>query len=168
MKPINYIKGDATNPIGNGNKIIIHCCNDVGAWGAGFVLALSRRFPTVEYAYRYWFKEIDDELIDTTIYSKTGPCVLGEVQFCKVNNNIWVANMIGQHNIGFINNLPPIRYDAIETCLNKVAKNAKDINASIHCPRFGSGLAGGNWLEIEKLINKTLILNNISVTVYAF
>jgi len=27
MKEITYIDGDATNPKGNGNKIIVHVCN---------------------------------------------------------------------------------------------------------------------------------------------
>jgi hypothetical protein len=40
---IQYIAGDATAPIGDGNKIIAHVCNDIGAWGAGFVLAISKR-----------------------------------------------------------------------------------------------------------------------------
>lgn len=39
---IIYIKGDATSPISPGNKIITHICNDIGGWGKGFVLALSK------------------------------------------------------------------------------------------------------------------------------
>ena len=41
--PIQFITGDATAPIGKGNRIIAHVCNDIGAWGAGFVLAISKR-----------------------------------------------------------------------------------------------------------------------------
>ena len=33
-------------------------------------------------------------------------------------------------------------------------------------PRIGCGLAGGNWIEIEKIINDTLIKENINVWVY--
>jgi len=32
---IKYIKGDATNPAGEGNKLIVHICNDIGGWGKG-------------------------------------------------------------------------------------------------------------------------------------
>jgi len=30
MKDINYIIGDVTDPQGDGKKLIIHCCNDLG------------------------------------------------------------------------------------------------------------------------------------------
>jgi hypothetical protein len=33
MKTILYLKGDATNPQVEGNKIIAHICNDIGGWG---------------------------------------------------------------------------------------------------------------------------------------
>ena len=33
---INYLKGDATVPLGDGPKIIVHVCNDIGEWGKGF------------------------------------------------------------------------------------------------------------------------------------
>ena len=42
--PIFYIQGDATKPIGNDNRLIIHCCNNIGKWGEGFVLALNKRW----------------------------------------------------------------------------------------------------------------------------
>lgn len=31
MSKINYIKRDATAPIGKGLKVIVHVCNDIGA-----------------------------------------------------------------------------------------------------------------------------------------
>ncbi|GGJ45802.1 hypothetical protein GCM10010121_066360 [Streptomyces brasiliensis] len=45
MSEIKYVRGDATVPSGKGVKAIAHVCNDVGGWGKGFVLALSRRWP---------------------------------------------------------------------------------------------------------------------------
>ena len=49
MNKIIYLKGDATKPEGLGTKIIAHVCNDVGLWGKGFVLAVSKRwkFPEI-------------------------------------------------------------------------------------------------------------------------
>lgn len=32
MEIINYIRGDATQPAGDGNTIIVHVCNDIGAF----------------------------------------------------------------------------------------------------------------------------------------
>lgn len=155
MESINYIKGDATNPQGLGNKLIVHICNDIGAWGKGFVLAISKKWREPEREYREWYKSQTD-------------FGLGKVQFVKVEPDTFVANMIGQHKIRKTNGLAPIRYDSVEECLNKVADFAIENQTSIHMPRIGCGLAGGNWIEIEKIINRTLIDKDIKVTVYDF
>jgi len=74
--------------------------------------------------------------------------------------------MIAQHGVKSTENGPPIRYEAVEICLGKVAQNAKNKKASIHMPRLGCGLAGGKWDEIESIIQKTLSLQDIPVFVY--
>lgn len=156
MNDINYLKGDATRPTAPGNKIIVHVCNDVGGWGKGFVVAISRRWPEPERAYREWFKTKTD-------------FVLGEVRFIQVEQDTWVANLIGQHKMNKDEQgQAPIRYEAIETGLGKVTNFAKEINASVHMPRIGCGLAGGSWDKIEPLITKTLSAQNVPVTVYDF
>ena len=53
---INYLKGDATAPSVRGNKIIAHVCNDLGGWGKGFVLEISKRWEEPEIQYRAWHK----------------------------------------------------------------------------------------------------------------
>lgn len=151
---IEYIKGDATNPIGEGNKIIAHICNDIGKWGKGFVMALSKKWESPKSEYISWFE-------------KKGILNLGEVQFVQVEENIWVANMIGQHRIRKgVNGTAPIRYQAVEIALQKVAEEAFKANASVHMPRIGTGLAGGKWEEIELLIEKTLLVKGIQTIVY--
>ena len=156
MIEIKYMKGDATLPIGEGNKIIVHVCNDIGGWGKGFVVAISKRWKAPEAAFRVWYK------------SKKN-FQLGEVQFVKVKEDLWIANLIGQHKIrrGQHGNVP-IRYDAIEKGLRKVAKEANDLSASVHMPRIGCGLAGGKWEEIEPIIEKTILKKNIKTIVYDF
>jgi hypothetical protein len=52
---IGYRVGDATAPAAEGQKIIAHICNDQGAWGKGFVLALSRRWKQPAAAFKAWF-----------------------------------------------------------------------------------------------------------------
>ncbi|QAA32377.1 macro domain-containing protein [Clostridium manihotivorum] len=153
-KEIIYLKGDATNPNVGGNKIIAHICNDIGAWGKGFVLAVSRSWSEPENQYKAWYKVGDD-------------FKLGKVQFVQVSDEIYVANMIGQRGIRRgKTGTPPIRYEAVDQCLEEVAKKAIELDASIHMPRIGCGLAGGKWEEIEKLINKNIISKNIDVYVY--
>ena len=70
MESINYIKGDATNPHGIGDKVIVHICNDIGAWGKGFVLAISKKWKEPEKEYKNWYKsQMDFELGESSIYS---------------------------------------------------------------------------------------------------
>ncbi len=61
---IQYIKGDATKPISDGNKIIVHICNDIGGWGKGFVMAITKRWTEPENKYRGWFKSQDNFSLD--------------------------------------------------------------------------------------------------------
>ena len=52
--------------------------------------------------------------------------------------------MIGQHKtITNSKGIPPIRYEAVEKCLEKLSYDTLKLNASIHMPRIGCGLAGG-------------------------
>lgn len=153
---IEYFKGDATNPQKTGNKIIVHVCNDIGGWGKGFVMAISKRWAAPETAYRAWYKSQQDFF-------------LGAVQLVQVQEDCWIANVIGQHKINKDENgNPPIRYDAISKGLETVALSAKELNASIHMPRIGCGLAGGTWDKIEPIIQTTLLCKMIQVTVYDF
>ena len=62
--------------------------------------------------------------------------------------------------------MPPIRYEALEECLEKTAQKAVELEASIHMPRIGCGFAGGSWKTIEDIILKTINLKNIEVYVY--
>ncbi|MDF2551740.1 MAG: Appr-p processing protein [Chryseobacterium sp.] len=156
MKTIQYLKGDATDPQIEGNKIIAHICNDIGGWGKGFVMAISKRWKKPENEYREWFQSKEN-------------FNLGEIQIIQVENDIWICNMIGQHKtITNSKGIPPIRYEAVEKCLEKLTDEVLKLNASIHMPRIGCGLAGGNWEEIEPIIEKTLLKNNVKVYVYDF
>ena len=153
---IKYVKGDATQPIGQGNKIIVHVCNDVGGWGKGFVMAISKRWKEPETKYREWSK--DGRGFE-----------LGEVQFVHVETTVWVANLIGQRDLKHGNDgTPPIRYEAIRRGLASVSEFAGQINGSVHMPRIGCGLAGGTWDQVEPLITHALTGTGIETVVYDF
>lgn len=153
MTKITYVVGDATYPADCGSAIIAHVCNDVGAWGRGFVLALSKRWSEPELSYRRLAKF---------------PLALGSVQFVTVTQDITVANMIAQHDIKYKDHMPPIRYTALEECLDKVSKYAHLVHASVHMPRIGCGLAGGEWYMVQDIIESTLCKRNLVVFVYDF
>jgi len=156
MSKITYIKGDATKPIGDGNKIIVHVCNDIGGWGKGFVMALSNKWKKPELEYRNWYKSKEN-------------FELGAVQFIKVEEDIWIANLIGQRDIKKDKDgNPPIRYNAIKAGMKEVQIFAEKLNASVHMPRIGCGLAGGKWEFIEPIINDELVTFNRETIVYDF
>ncbi|EIQ01078.1 putative phosphatase, C-terminal domain of histone macro H2A1 like protein [Opitutaceae bacterium TAV1] len=154
MSTLTHLTGDATRPVGPGSKIIVHCCNDIGAWGAGFVLALSRRWPQPETEYR--------------TSARVSELVLGEIQLVPVEQDITVVNLIGQHGTGHRNGVPPIRYEAISEGLSKLAVHARHHGASVHMPKMGAGLAGGDWDQIEEIVRNTLCAAGIPVFVYTF
>ena len=166
---LRYVVGDATLPIGGSLRYILQVCNDIGAYGAGFSGALSRKWPTVESKYRMWWRE------------RQGSLKLGDIQEIMVQSDIRVINMIGQH--GVINwngkpgtmsefstedGLPPIRYDALEECLSKAGILISQEKGAAHMPRIGCGLAGGKWENVEPLIVEQLNKRGINVTVYDF
>lgn len=155
MKTIDYLVGDATRPQGAGNKIIAHICNDIGAWGRGFVLVLSKTSPLPERSFREWYtgREQND-------------FALGAVQFVSISSETVVANMIGQHGIRRQGGMPPIRYEAVETALKTVGEKAILTQSSVHLPRIGCGLAGGEWSRIEPLIEKQICDKGVTVFVY--
>ncbi len=137
--------------------MIAHICNDVGAWGKGFVLAISRRWKKPASEFKAW-------------YAGSGDCPfeLGQVQFVAVGDDLWVANMIGQHGLGARAGVIPLRYDALRDSLVKVAQFSAEHGASVHMPRIGCGLAGGAWDRVEPIIAECLLSQGISVYVYDY
>lgn len=154
---LTVLKGDASSPQAKGPKIIAHVCNDIGGWGKGFVLALSKRWSGPEAEYRAWHR------------GRSGNDFgLGAVQLVQVLPDVWVANMIGQRGIRTGSAGPPVRYEAIERCLTVLAGHAAALEASVHMPRIGCGLAGGQWARVEPLVRDRLCAKGVPVTVYDF
>lgn len=150
---IMYIQGDATKPIGTGKKIIAHCCNNIGGWGSGFVVALSERWTGPEQAYRKMHES----------NSKDFHKLLGAVQFVPVGDDIFVANIIGQNGTVSQDNPQPVVYEALEAGLLAVGNLALEEGATVHMPRLGCGLAGGSWAIVEEIIQRTI---KVPVVVY--
>ncbi len=134
--------------------MIPHVCNNVYAFGAGFALATARKYPAAKTAY------LDQEKLE-----------LGETQFVEVSDpaesKIIIANMVAQHRLGSINGVPPIRYDALRKCMEQVKEyiEKSGITFEVHAPKFGAGLAQGDWSKIEPLIEE--LWGNFDVTVYS-
>lgn len=155
---IKYLKGDATEPIIIDNKysVICHCCNALGAWGKGFVIPLGKKYPRAKEKYLEFIKMSNKDNR------------LGSVSFAKVTDNIIVANIIGQYNIYPKNGKIPLDYDALEKGFKVIINTFKMHNMplTVHMPKIGCGLAGGDWNRVENIIKNTFINENIEVYVY--
>lgn len=152
----------AVNGQHNGTSIFIpHVCNNINLFGAGFAAQVADKFPTVKDNFHLLGQK-----------SK-----LGYVQNVLVTENksyghrLYICNMIAQNGVKGPKNNRPLNYGALCYCMNDIKnfivhlKKNGDINkVQIYAPKFGSGLAGGNWNFITNLIED--IWSNIEVYIY--
>ena len=153
---IIYTTGDATKPNSDTElTVIAHVCNNVGKYGAGFSGALEKTFPGVEKTYR------DEERY------RLGQTILHYIDDEeRWHRNNWlqlhrmrvVAHMIAQTDPHPRDGSCKLDYDALAECLSDLRKviqvdiSLKQVTASLHMPRIGAGLAGGDWRRIERII----------------
>lgn len=151
MGELHYLIGDASKPehVDERPVIIAHVCNDQGGWGSGFVVALSKRDVRPEQMYRR---------------SRAGSLTpLGEVYVSLYDPSgrggeldIFVANMVAQHGYKSKDNPVPLSYRALWECLLMVGEEAADMDATVHMPRIGCGLGGGEWAKVERIVRRAL------------
>jgi len=136
----------------NGSSVVIpHVCNNVNVFGGGFTRDLSINYP----------------LVKENFHMLSNP-KLGKVQYVEVaKNNVYgykiiVANMIAQNGTIGQKNPRPLNYAALAFCMTEVKQYCLDLRklldstkVEIHAPKFGSGLAGGDWNFIQELIIDT-------------
>lgn len=149
------VSGDLFDSINNyinaGNSgcsiVVPHVCNNINLFGAGFAAAISDHYPIVKENFHLLGNK----------------AILGQTQFVSVykdkkfGHELIFANMIAQNGVASHTNRRPINYAALCKCMVSVAAHIKqrdssESKAQIHAPKFGSGLAGGNWLFIQDLI----------------
>jgi len=160
---LKVVEGDVTNPqkqSDNEIAIIPHCCNNKKVMGAGVALALKKKWPAVEYYYQKSNTE------------------LGSVSYAMMYSeepDVVVANMIGQDGTVNANNTKPVKYWALAKAMKDVFHQyellqEKNPNKKfvIHCPKFGSDLAGGRFEFVLELIKEIWIENGIDVVIYEF
>ena len=162
---LKTVEGDATDPQfikSNEIAIIPHCCNNKGQWGKGFVLALSKKWKRPESIYRNFCKIHQEENI------------LGRNCSAKIDDHLAIVNMIAQDGTVSEDNPKPIRYKALVQCMTRVVDYIEFIKSqttnpiAIHCPKFGSELAGGTWSFILELIHEIWIDAGIDVVIYEY
>ena len=149
----------------SGTSIIVpHVCNNIDLFGAGFAASVAKYYPVVKENYH---------LLGQNFLKHN----LGYAQFVEVakdqnyGHRLIFANMIAQNGIIGANNSRPLNYFALCKSMSMVSKYIsnsfdKDSRVQIHAPKFGCGLAGGDWKLISNLIED--IWNNIDIFVYNY
>lgn len=164
---IQYVKGDATLPkiIEGKRSVIVHCVNTLGAWGAGFVVPLGKRYPQTREFYRNFLNSYKGDRSE----------LLGTINLvADVAEDTDVVNLFGQERIyPIIQNgkkIIPLNYYALRKGFNEIVSIYKSLDYSftIHMPRIGCGLAGGDWNIVEQIIKDEFINKGIEVYVYDF
>lgn len=176
VNKVRYVEGDLFRHLSDvGGKVYVpHVVNSVGAWGAGFVIPLGRQYPKAREAYLAWAKK--SPAPEGVTYPLEGSDFrLGRTQFVQVDDRVTVCNMVAQEGTGGVR---PLRYNALARCLDQVGELVHDtasagmtdytqepVVPTILAPMFGAGLAGGDWLYIQDLIEDCWVRRWIPVTV---
>lgn len=163
---ITYVQGDLFEPAIKATEdhvvLIPHVVNDQAAFGAGFVVPLARRFPVAKTSYDAWYHNIKPpaEMLNFRIPEFE----LGKTMFVQADEEgeIVICHMLAQT----LGGARPLYYNHLARCLDDVAAYAKQREAVIHAPAFGSGLAGGKWDFVAALINDSWLRQNLDVTIY--
>ena len=149
---LRYVRGDATQPRGDGARIIAHVVNDQAQrWGGrGFAMALSDRYPEAKDAYA---QRSPDER------------ALGSVHKYEAEPGLWIASLVAQKGYGE-SERPRLRLSALSTTLRALATEAIELDATVHLPPIGTGQGGMPWPPIRDLILEEVVDRGVSVTVY--
>ena len=152
---IAFVTGDATQPHGDGPRLIAHVVNDkTPNWGGAFARALREEYPVAQTQFLEWVSTDRNRLR------------LGAVHLAEVDTDLAVATMVAQRGYG-PSARGRLRYDALRSALISVAEEARRRDASVHMPRIGAGMAGGDWSVIAELIEIELVARGVATTVYS-
>lgn len=138
---IEFLKGDCLQN-SDTKRVIAHIVNNKGGFGAGFALAVSKRYPIVKERYKKWY-HIGEY--------KSSKFNLGDIQVIQIDDHLTFVSMLAQNGYTSKRNPVPLNYETLEKCLMKL--NRVESTAEIWMPKIGSGLAGGDWKEIEEMLN---------------
>jgi hypothetical protein len=147
------IKDKVTSGNSGCTVFVPHICNNIDLFGAGFAAQVAIHYPSVKMDYHLLGK--------TFLKSNLGHSqVIKVYEDQKFKHKLFFVNMIAQNGIRNKDNPRPINYLALVKAMNSLSQfihyntgfNNKTEKVEIHAPKFGSGLAGGNWNFIADLI----------------
>lgn len=136
---IQSVKGDLIKAFKNGMvDILIHGCNCFNNHGKGIALSIKNQYPEASI--------VDSRTI------KGDKNKLGNYTVAKTENGS-IINAYTQYNYGY--GKRNADYDAIRNVFLNLNNAYKDQGLIFGIPSVGAGLAGGDWKQIEKIINES-------------
>lgn len=164
IENIQNIFNNATNT----HIIVPNLCNNSGTFTGPVNSVIKSFLPEAETNYSLLTKKF---LSGNLGYTQ----IIEAKKNTKLNNKIYVANMIAQNTNAPSSQNRTLNYYSLIKCMNTINKfiqtnvsNNDEIYYEIHSPKFGIGYPGGKWEFIQSLIedvwsDKTvLIYNNLN------
>lgn len=149
---IRYVVG---NLLEASEEVIVHGVNARGAFGSGVAGAMAAAWPEARESY-------------LRAYSN-GLVGLGRLIWAEVGGNRILAHAVTQPTYGRTG--VHLSMPALKACMGALAAAAvvgtglaPNGFRSIAMPKIGAGLAGGDWREIEPVIEETL--SDLDVAIY--
>lgn len=141
IKMIEIVEGNLLNAT---EDIIEHQVNCKGVMGSGLAKQIKSKYNGVYLQYK---RECDEEL------KRSGGTqfLLGHTLNVEVGKGKYVSNLFGQDGYG--RDTMYTDYPSLKRALIKLEKFARKNNLTVALPYgIGSGLAGGNWETVYKII----------------
>jgi len=147
--------------------ILVHGCNCLGVMGAGFALALARKYPSVKAAYVRYHRQVGLKLGDVLFVRPAGGkmdiagglplpgqefAVAQELPPELVIANAMTQQEVGGYKVGRVD----LDYEALSQCFETVRRVAHVYSLPVIFPMIGCGLAGGSWEKVAPRIEKAL------------
>jgi hypothetical protein len=160
---------DRVRSCSNRTTILIpHVCNNLDIFGGGFAKCIGDKFPEVKENYHLLGKNF--------LKNNFGYCQFIDINLSlPLRSKIIACNMICQDGFPSNSKQRALHYGGLVSSMYKVKKYILDLksqakddihNIEIHAPKFGSGIAGGNWNFISDLIED--IWSDMPVFIYQF
>lgn len=134
-------------------EIIIHQVNCQGVMGSGVAKAIKEKWPVVFFKYKKFVDDNND--------------VLGTVLPVMVTEQQRVLNLFSQFNYGY-DGQRYTSYDAVDTCLKKVAKYCSDNGVkTLAMPyNMACGRGGANWNIIMEMVKQHFSDLDITIEIW--
>jgi len=146
---IKYVKGSVFD---TDCDIIAHGCNCRGGFGKGVAYHMALLHPKAKQFYMQKYRYLHGwKLGDVQYVSSKGKIIAN----CATQDKYWKTGDTKE---------PLAVYWAIRSCMVKLFHYASIYNLTVAMPKIGAGLAGGDWDEIEKIIEEAS--EGLTVKVY--